>query len=93
MEIDAMVIKKEGITLVETLRMIILFMVDHNYMSKHIGRTMMSNAERYGQLDTEQFGSHNGHTSSMQACNKKFTLNITRQKRITIALSSTDLKS
>jgi hypothetical protein len=79
MVIDAMLIKKEGLNLIETLRTIMLFMVDYNYINKHIGRTMISNAERYGQLATEQYGSHIGHTSIMQACNKKFTLDITRQ--------------
>jgi hypothetical protein len=62
-------------------------------MNKHIGRTMMSNAEQYGQIPPKQFDSHSGHTSVMQACNKKFTLYIARQKRITMALCSTDLKS
>jgi hypothetical protein len=50
MEIDAMLIKEEGVTLIENLRIIIMFMVDYNYMNNHIGRTIMSNAERYRQL-------------------------------------------
>jgi hypothetical protein len=80
MVIDEMLIKKEGVTLVETLRMIILFMVDYNYIHKHIRRTMMSNAERYGQLGPEQYGSRNGHTEIMQASHKKITLGIAHQK-------------
>jgi hypothetical protein len=67
-------------------------MADYNYMNNHIGRTMMSKTEQYWQLATEQYGSHSEHTSIMQACNKKFTLDITIQKRITMALCSTDLK-
>jgi UDP-galactopyranose mutase len=90
---DAMLIKKEGITMVETVRMTIRFMADCNYMNNHIGRAMMSNSERYGQLATEQFGSRNGHTAIMQDCNKKFTLDIKRQKCITMSLCSTDLTS
>jgi hypothetical protein len=54
---------------------------------------MMSNAERYGQLAMEQFSSRNNHTAILQTCNKKFTLDISRQKRFRIALFSTDLKS
>jgi hypothetical protein len=91
MEINAMLIKKEGITLLETLRTIILFTADYNYVNKHIGRTIMSNAERYRKLTTEQYGSRNGHTAIMQACNKKVTLGIARQKRITMVLCSMEL--
>jgi hypothetical protein len=40
----------------------------------------------------EQFGSQNKHTLSLQACNTKFTLDTSRQKRVTIALYSTDIK-
>jgi hypothetical protein len=55
MAIAAMLTKKEGATLVAKLHItILLFMADYNYMNKHIGWVMMSNAESYGQLAIEQ---------------------------------------
>jgi hypothetical protein len=38
MAISAMLTKKEGVTLVDKLRTIVLFMVDYNDMNTHIGR-------------------------------------------------------
>jgi hypothetical protein len=66
------------VTLVDKLWTIISFMADYNYMNTHIGWVMMSNTERYGQIAVEQFGGRNNHIASLQACNKKFTLDISR---------------
>jgi hypothetical protein len=48
--IDALLLKKSGVTLVEKLRTIVLFQGDFNYLNKYIGRHMMKDGEAYEQL-------------------------------------------
>jgi hypothetical protein len=49
--------------------------------------------QKNGQLVVEQFGGRNGLTSILQVINKRFTLNVTRQSKIFLALCSNDAKS
>jgi hypothetical protein len=55
--IDALILKKSGVTLVEKLRTIVLFQGDFNYLNKYIGLHMMKDGEAYEQLAWEQYGS------------------------------------
>jgi hypothetical protein len=65
--VNAMLRKKEGISLIDYVRTIVLFHSDYNYMKKIVGRKMMWNAELFGQLASEQFGSRAGHRGIEQA--------------------------
>jgi hypothetical protein len=58
--VDAMLKEKEGVTLIDFVRTIVLFHADFNYLNKFVGREMMWNAELFGQLAAEQFGSRAG---------------------------------
>jgi hypothetical protein len=75
------------------VRTIVLFHADFNYLNKFIGREMMWNAELFGQLEAEQFGSRSGHRSIEQAWNKGLSFDLARQQRRTSALRSNDMKS
>jgi hypothetical protein len=52
--IDALLLKKSGVTLVDKLRTIVLLQGDFNYLNKYIGRHMMKDGEAYKQLAWEQ---------------------------------------
>jgi hypothetical protein len=54
---------------------------------------MMWNAEFFGQLASEQFGSRSGHRAIEQAWNKRLSFYLVRQQRRTAALCSNDMKS
>jgi hypothetical protein len=45
--IDALLLKKYGVTLVEKLRTIVLFQGDLNYLNKYIGHHMMKDGKAY----------------------------------------------
>jgi hypothetical protein len=68
--IDALLLKKAGVTLVEKLRTIVLFQGYFNYLNKYIGRHMMKDGEAYEQLAWEQYGSREGKNAIEQALNK-----------------------
>jgi hypothetical protein len=55
--VDALLLKKSGVMLIEKLRTIFLFQGDFNYMNKFIGSQMMKNSEFYDQLAWEPYGS------------------------------------
>jgi hypothetical protein len=54
---------------------------------------MMWNAEFFGQLASEQFGSRSDHRAIEQAWNKRLSFDLVRQKRRIAALCSNDMKS
>jgi hypothetical protein len=58
--IDSLLLKKAGVTLVEKLRIIVLFQGDFNYLNKYIGRHMMKDGGAYEQLTWDQYGSCEG---------------------------------
>ena len=59
--IDTVLLKKQGLYLVEKLRTIVLFEPDFNWLNKLLGWTMMNFAENHGQLAPEQYGSRKYH--------------------------------
>jgi hypothetical protein len=91
--VDVMLRKKEGISLIDYVRTIVLFHVNFKYLNKFVGLKMMWNAEFFGQLASEQFGSGSGHRAIEQAWNKRLSFDLVRQKRRTSALCSNDMKS
>jgi hypothetical protein len=77
--IDALLLKKSGVTVVEKLRPIILFQGDLNYLNKYIGRLMMKDGEAYKQLAWEQYGSHEGNNAIEQGLNKVLSFDLIQQ--------------
>jgi hypothetical protein len=69
-DIDALLLEKAGLMLVEILRTIVLFQGDFNYLNKYIIGHMMKDGEAYEQLAWEQFGSREGKKAIDQALNK-----------------------
>jgi hypothetical protein len=91
--IDALLLKKSGVTLIEKLRTIVLFQGDFNYLNKYIGRHMMQDSKEYEQLTWEQYGSHEGKNVIEQALNKVFYFDLIRQARMDADMCSNAAKS
>jgi hypothetical protein len=91
--IDALLLKKAGVTLVKKLRTIVLFQVDFNYLKKYIGRHMMKDGEAYTQLAWDQYGSREGNNAIEQALNKVISFDLIRQARMDAAMCSYHAKS
>jgi len=85
--------KKSGVTDLSGLRTIVLFPVDCNYAFKHIGRTMMSIAEKTQLLAPEQYGSRKRHKAIDLAWNKALTFDILRQLKRAGAICPNNAKS
>jgi hypothetical protein len=90
--IDALILKKAGVTLVEKLPTIVVFEGDFNYLNKHIGRHMMKDGEAYEQLVWEQYGSCEGNNAIEQALHKVLSFDFIRQDRMDAAMCSNDSK-
>jgi hypothetical protein len=91
--VDVMILKKAGLTQVDTLRTIVLFQADCNYAFKYIGREMMHNAEKHGLIAKEQYGSRKNHCSSDHALNKVLSNDLLRQLKQSGAICSNDAKT
>jgi hypothetical protein len=68
-----------GVTLVEKLRIIVLFQGDFNYLNKYIVRHMMKDGEAYEQLAWEQYGSREEKNAIEQALNKVLSFDLIQQ--------------
>jgi hypothetical protein len=91
--LDVMILKKAGLMRVDSPRTIVLFQPDCNYAFKFLDREMMKNAERYGTIAPEQFGSRQKHIAFNLAVNKVVTNDILRQTKTPGAICSNDAKS
>jgi hypothetical protein len=91
--IDALLLKKSGVMLIEKLRTLFLFQCDFNYLNKYIGHHMMKDGEAYEQLAWEQYGSREGKKVIEQALNKVLSFDLIRQDRMDAALCYNDAKS
>jgi hypothetical protein len=91
--IDTLLLKKAGVTLVEKLRIILLFQGDFSYLNKYIGRHMMKDGESYEQLAWEQYGIREGKNVIEQALNKVLSFDLIQQARMGAAMCSNDAKS
>lgn len=90
---DVMILKKSGVTTLNSLRTICLFATDFNFAFKHIGREMMRHAERTDSLAPEQYGSRKRRRATDLAVNKAVTYDIIRQLKRPAAVCSNDAKS
>lgn len=91
--INAMLEKKKNNFRVDCLRTIMLYDVEFNMTNKILGRDTMAQAERYGGLAPEQYGSRKQKSANDHALNKRLTFDIIRQKRQAAAMTSCDAKS
>jgi hypothetical protein len=91
--LDAMILKKSGITDLSGLRTIVLFPIDCNYAFKHVGREMMKVAKSTKSLAPEQYGSRKRYKAIHLAVNKALTFDILRQMKRAGAVCSNDAKS
>jgi hypothetical protein len=73
---DVMTLKKSGVTLLSSLRTIVLVPPDCNYAFKHISREMMMAAEMTKCLAPEQYGSRCLHRSICLTVSKSLTNNV-----------------
>ena len=91
--LDVMIPKKADSTAVEKLRIIILFHALYNMFNKHVGRSMLANAERLGIIPPEVYGSRRHHRAIECVLNKVLTADLSRQCRVPLALCSNDAVS
>jgi hypothetical protein len=91
--LDVMILKKSGLTTIKSLRTVVLFPVDCNFVFKNLGRKLMKNVEAATALAPEQFGSHKHHRASALATNKALTYDLMRQLKCRGAMCSNDAKS
>ncbi len=91
--LNVMIPKEQGNFNAKKLRTILLYEADFNNGNKRLGRNLMFNAERYGLLAPEQYGSRKFYTAINQGLNKRLTFDILRQKKQRGALCSTDAMS
>jgi hypothetical protein len=90
---DVEILKKAGVYDIEKMRTIILMNSEFNMNNKKLGRDMMCNAEKYGTLAREQYGSRKHHRSIIAALNKRLTMDMLRLRRLAGAICSNDAKS
>ncbi len=88
-----MILKKSGVTHLNSLRTIVIFPFDCNFAFKHVGRKMMKIAELSNTLATKQYGSRKHHQAIDLAVNKTFTFDILWQLKRPGAICSNDAKS
>jgi len=65
--LDVMILKKSGLTMLNSLRSVALFPADCNYVFKQISRVMMYNAEKANALALEQYRSCKCHRATALA--------------------------
>jgi hypothetical protein len=90
---DVLIPKKSHSSLVEKLRIIVLFHAMFNMNNKRIGREMVANAERLRQIPWEVYGGRKKHRAIECAANKVLTMDIARLEHRSMALCSNDAKS
>ena len=74
-----MIEKKPGDFDVTRLRTILLLEPDFNQGNKKLGSDLMKNAEKFGMLAPEQYGSRKFYTAINQGINQRLTFDILRQ--------------
>jgi hypothetical protein len=91
--IDALLLKKYGVTLVEKLRTIVLYQGHFNYLNNYIGRHVMKDGEAYEQLTWEQYGNHEGKNVIEPALNKVLSFDLIQQARMDADMCYNNAKS
>ena len=91
--VDVLIPKKSHSSLVEKLRIIVLFHALFNMNNKRIGRAMVANAERLNQIPWEVYGGRKRHRAIECATNKVLTMDVARLEHRSMAICSNDAKS
>jgi hypothetical protein len=91
--IDALLLEKSGVMLVEKLRTIFFFQGYFNYLNKYIGHHMMKDGEAYEQLAWDKYGSREGKNAIDQALKKVLSFDLIQHARVYAAMCSNDAKS
>ena len=89
---DVMLLKKEGLFLLEKLRTIVLFESDFNHENKRLGREAMSMALDQNLITEEQY-SRPGRSAQDNALNKRLMFDYVRLRRQPFGVCACDLKS
>ena len=89
---NLMILKKAGVFNVEKLRTIVLYEADFNHNNKFLGKGMMSHTIDNSLLAPEQY-SIPGRKSIDHALNRRLLFDIARYQKISMAMTSCDLKS
>jgi hypothetical protein len=90
---DVFIPKKSHSTLVDKLRIIVLFHAMFNLNNKRIRRDMVANAKRLGQIPWEVYGGRKRNHAIECATNKVLTMDIARLEHFSMAFCSNDSKS
>jgi len=80
--LDSMIPKKEGEWRPAKLRLILLLNDRFNHNNKLIGKAIMQYGEKKGILAPEQYGSMKDHSAIEHVINKRLTIDIARQAKI-----------
>jgi len=91
--LDVMILKKAGVTHLDSLHTIVMFPVDCNYAFKFIDKGMMALGEQGSALAPEHYGSQKHRRAIDLAVNKSLTDDILRQLKRPGAICSNDAKS
>jgi len=87
-----LILKASGNTDLDALRMVVLYEADFNFMNKHIGREVVSNAIRKNQMAVEQFAKP--RSSPINQCvARRVMFNISQFQKLLIVVCSSDLLS
>ena len=89
---DVMLLKKEGLFLLDKLRTIVLYESDFNHENKRLGREAMNLALDKNMIAEEQY-SRPGRSAQDNALNKRLMFDHQRMKRQPFAICACDLKS
>ena len=89
---DVMLLKKEGLFLLEKLRTIVLYESDFNQENKRLGREAMNLALDKNMIAEEQY-SRPGRSAQDNALNKRLMFDNQRMKKQPFAICACDLKS
>jgi hypothetical protein len=90
---DFAIVKKSGIFDVELMRTIQLMVAAFNMNNKHTGGTVMQRAELLCLIPPDQYGSRKCKLAILAALNKVLMIDLSRLRRLPMALCSNDAKS
>lgn len=89
---DVMIMKASGKTDLESLRTIVLYEADFNFMNKRLGRQATDNAAHNNEMAIEQFAKKG--TSCIDQClNRRLVFDLVRFARASFSMCSSDLVS
>jgi len=89
---DVEILKKEGVYLVDKMRLIQLMSPEFQINNKLVGKRILAHAEQAKAVSADQHGSRKGHTAINTALSKRLLCDLFRQKRRPAAVAMNDAK-